>query len=372
MLIGTLIWLSVLAALVMNIQPMFLGVLAEAFSLQGAQIGFIGAAELAGTCLASLTASYWFPRFPLRKVALGAVVAAVLGNLVTGFVDDYPGLMAVRFLTGFMGSGVLYALALGLIGQQRNPDRVIALVIVFQVLSLAVGMSSIPMIVDQWQFNGMTIGLALLFATGLMFLPLLPERSLSVTSPMGVKTTTLGLSLGLLASLVVFSAALGGLWAFMERIGSSAGFSMSEIGGALAVSGLLGGLGALLAAILNIRLGRLLPIVSALSLQLLACFLLATRTDWISYCVAVALFNFCWNLITPYLMGAIAVSDLSGRFMVLIPAAQAAGFAIGPAATGALMVGDDFQLAAWISMGMFALCLVMVTPLLRNSTFSRI
>lgn len=44
--IASLIWLSLVAALIGNIQPIFLGVLAETFSLDGKQLGFIGGAEL--------------------------------------------------------------------------------------------------------------------------------------------------------------------------------------------------------------------------------------------------------------------------------------------------------------------------------------
>ena len=175
----------------------------------------------------------------------------------------------------------------------------------------------------------------------------------------------------LLASLIMFSAGLGGVWAFMERIGSSAGFSTTDIGSALAVSALVGGLGALVAAVLGTRLGRLLPIVFALLLQMATCFLLATRSDWYSYLLAVALFNFCWNLALPYMMGAIAEADLSGRFMVLIPAAQTGGYAIGPMMVGLTMAGDDYQTAAWTSMGVFFVCLLMVVPLMRKISVAR-
>lgn len=362
----SLIWLSLVAALIANIQPIFLGALAETFSLSGRQVGFIGGAELGGSCLASLSAAYWFPRLQLRKVAFFAISVGLAGNLATSWVADYSQLLMVRFAIGLLGSGVLYAMTLGLIGQLENPDRVIAIAIIFQVLSLAVGMATVPLLMARWQLPGVTTGLALLFATGFFLLHLLPQRLEPQEAPEAASGDLKFLPSALLASLIVFSAGLGSVWAFMERIGSSSGFAMSDIGNALAVSGLLGGMGALVAAMLGNRLGRLTPIAFALSLEMVTCLLLATRSDWYSYLTAIALFNFCWNLTLPYLMGAIATADLSGRFMVLIPAAQSGGYALGPVLVGLLMVGDGYQVAAWISMGLFFLCLLMVVPLLRK------
>ena len=365
-LVAGLIWLSLVAALIGNIQPIFLGVLAETFSLDGRQLGFIGGAELGGSCLASLSAPYWFPRLRLRRVAFVALIVGLAGNLITSWITDYSQLLLVRFTIGFLGSGVLYAMTLGLIGQLANPDRVIALAIIFQVISLAVGMAAVPILMDRWQLPGVTSALALLFFTGFFLLHLLPERLEIRNVPEAAPGDLKFLPGALLASLIVFSVGLGGVWAFMERIGNSAGFSMVDIGNALAVSGLVGGLGALVAAVLGTRLGRLLPIAFALTLQLVTCFILATRSDWYSYLLAIALFNFCWNLTLPYMMGAIAAADVSGRFMVLIPAAQTGGYALGPTLVGLIMVGEGYQTAAWISMGAFFACLLMVVPLLRK------
>jgi predicted MFS family arabinose efflux permease len=364
--VASVIWLSLISALIANIQPIFLGAMAETFSLSGTQLGFIGGAELGGSCLASLSASYWFPRARLRRVAFFALSVGLVGNLISGWVTDYSQLLVVRFIIGSLGSGVLYALTLGLIGQLKSPDRIIAIAIVFQVLSLVVGMVSVPILMEYWQFPGVTTSLALLFSTGFLLLRLFPDRARKREGQAPESEGFSFLPAALLASLIVFSMGLGGLWAFMERIGSSAGFAMSDIGNTLAISGLVGGMGAVVAAILGTRLGRLLPIIFALALQIVSCLLLATRSDWASYLIAAALFNFCWNLTLPYLMGAIAAADFSGRFMVLIPAAQTGGYAIGPMLVGLFMTQDNYQIAASISMGVFFLCLLMVVPLLRK------
>jgi len=353
------VWLSMVAALVGNILPVFLGVLAETFVLSGQQVGFLSGAELGGTCLASLTAAYWFPRVRLRRVAMLAFSAGVLGNVATSLVNDYSSLLIVRFLTGFLGAGLLYAMTLGLIGQLKNPERVIAIAIIAQVLSLSVGVSAVPVLMSHWQLPGVTLAIALLFSTGFLLIGIIPERAavkaVGEARPSGFTL----LPAGLLAALIVFSLGLGGVWAFLERIGDGNGFSMVEMGNALAVSGLFGGAGAIVAAVMGARVHRILPLVVAIGMQMLSCFLLASRSDWPTYMAAIALFNFGWNLALPYLMGAIAATDASGRFMVLIPAAQTGGYAVGPVVVGLMMVGNDYQIAAWISLGVFAACMLM-------------
>lgn len=364
--LASLVWLSMLGAIIANVQPMFLGGLANSFNLNAQQLGFLGGAELAGSCLASLCAAFWFPLLNLRRVAMFALAVTVCGNFMTSWVANYLPLLCLRFVTAFFGAGVIYSLTLGLIGQVKNPDRIIALAIILQVLSLAVGMATIPLLLEHWQLPGMMMTLSLLMATGFLLLPFIPHRAPPQEASDGLspaKGAAWFMPAALLLSLVMFSIGLGAIWAFLERMGASAGFAMADIGKALAVSGFIGGLGALSAALLGQRIGRLLPLTVGIVGQLGVCWLLSDRTTWPLYIIAVALFNFFWNLVLPFLMGAIGTADKTGRFMVLIPAAQAGGYAIGPMLAGVFIVGEAYTTASLVSLVAFIVCLVMVVPL---------
>jgi predicted MFS family arabinose efflux permease len=52
------------------------------------------------------------------------------------------------------------------------------------------------------------------------------------------------------------------------------------------------------------------------------------------YSVLILLITFVWNIGLPYLLGMIADSDVTGRLVVLIVAAQAGGTAVGPLIAG--------------------------------------
>ena len=172
--LAALLWLSLLGAIVANIQPMFLGGLAQSLSLNAQQIGYLGGAELTGACFASLCAPLWFNRVNLRVLTIFALLVATTGNFLTGWVSSYQVLLCLRFFTAFLGAGVIYCMSLGFIGQQENPDRLIAIAIIMQVFSLALGMLVIPLLLVNWQLQGLTLALTLLYITGLLAAPFVP------------------------------------------------------------------------------------------------------------------------------------------------------------------------------------------------------
>lgn len=365
--LAAIVWLGLLGAIIANVQPMFLGGIATTFTLDASQLGFLGGVELAGICLASLCAPLWFTRVNLRGLAMFALLVAVCGNLLTGWTASYLPLLCLRFATAFLGAGVLYSMSLGLIGQVRNPDRLIAVAIILQVLSLAVGMATIPLLLAHWQLPGMMVALALLFATGFLALPFIPRQAPQQeagSAPPVIGANAWRLPAALLLGLVLFSIGLGSIWAFLERMGASAGFAMADIGKALAACGFVGGLGALTAAVLDQRVGRLPPLVVGIVGQLGVCWLLSDGINWPVYVTTAALFNFFWNLVLPYLLGSIGTADQSGRYMVLVPAAQSGGYAIGPVLAGLFIVGDSYTAASQVSLVAFILSLVVVVPII--------
>jgi len=71
---------------------------------------------------------------------------------------------------------------------------------------------------------------------------------------------------------------LSAIWAFSERIGQMRGLSLEQVGFYLALSMPFQALGSAIAAVLGVRLGWLLPLLTALLIQLAA---IALRSYWI-------------------------------------------------------------------------------------------
>ena len=166
-----------------------------------------------------------------------------------------------------------------------------------------------------------------------------------------------------------FSVGVGSIWAFLERIGNGAGFSMTDTGQALALGSFIGALGALLAAVIGQRIGNLIPILIGLFGLILVCFMFVSINSWLNYTIAAVLLNFFWNLILPYLLGSIASSDRSGRFMVLVPAAQGGGYALGPVISGLVIVGNNYSTSALIAAVAFVISLVIIVPVIMKLSY---
>ena len=133
-----------------------------------------------------------------------------------------------------------------------------------------------------------------------------------------------------LIAILFFFIALGGFWSNIASIGLDAGLTEQQTGKAISL-GLFGGLaGAFVAAQLNIRLGRLLPILLAISLQLTALVILYAGIQFTVFTLAAGLFMFGWYMYFPYQLGMMAALDRDGRPMILANAVAGIGSSIGP------------------------------------------
>jgi predicted MFS family arabinose efflux permease len=104
----------------------------------------------------------------------------------------------------------------------------------------------------------------------------------------------------------------------------------------------------------------------ALGAQIVAIMLLQGEMSWVRFAMIAGFFHFFWNFTGPYMMGAVASSDQTGRISVLMPAAQTGGFAVGTALAGNMMTGGVLTPANYVAAaGCLAALLVFVPVALR-------
>jgi MFS family permease len=144
-----------------------------------------------------------------------------------------------------------------------------------------------------------------------------------------------------LAAMALFSLNLGALWTYVERMGVGTGLSSARTGSILAAALALSVLGALGASWLGDRWGRRAPLALAMLAQLVSLVLLM-RTDAASYALGAVVYSLAWAFAVPYLYSLVAGLDESGRSIVLAPAAQAVGAALGPAIAASLLSGTAY------------------------------
>ena len=145
----------------------------------------------------------------------------------------------------------------------------------------------------------------------------------------------------------VWYLGIGGVWAFVERIGVEAGIDAEGIGRALAIGMAVGLMGAFLAAAVADRFGRVIPFVVAMLGQVVAVWYLAGLEEMNGLIIAICLYNSTWNFALPYLFSMAALADTRGQLMVLMSTAQAVGLTFGTSIAGAIIGRYGLTAVTW-------------------------
>ena len=349
-----IVMLGMMASAILFISPVLIGSMVELLEFTDAQAGYVVSAELAGMSLAALPALYWAPRVNWRVALLLALCAVIVGNFVSAAFVDFYSLVTMRFLVGLAGGSAM-AICLATIGLTRDPDRTFGLWVTGQLRFGAIGLFVLPRTLSVTGYGFIYIVIAIMI-TGLLFLlRFLPQYGHPVSKadsprlPDARHFSGLVLGTGGLLAIFVFYVGQYGIWAYLDRMGAAAGLQQETIGEALSLATIIGVMGALSAAVLSARYGRLLPIAVGSGISICAMGLLLDGFGFYRYVLATCIFSFTFNFILPYLMACVASIDDTGRLIILSNMSSGAGLAAGPALAAVLQV--SFGYTAVISAG---------------------
>jgi predicted MFS family arabinose efflux permease len=341
--------LSIVGVFGLMTMPLTAGALVEHLGYTAGQAGQVAALEIAGAALASIFAVFWIGRVNWRLAAIAAVTAVIAGNLLSLTQTEFAVLATLRFLTGFLGMGTAFAVVIAVISGTTQPDRNFAFTIAGQVAFSVIGLLLLPYVIGSFGYPGLLAPLAALGVLLLLPMRWIPERASVdlVADQSEADGSILPALIGLLV-LLIWSTGLGAVWTFAQLIAQAGGLTDIQAGQALAFSTGLAISGALVAAALGDKYGRVLPVTVALSVQALMIMNLTGQMSWIVFAMIAAVFQIFWNLTAPYLMGLVVISDAAGKVSMLIPAAQTGGFFVGPAIAGSLMSGASLLPANYV------------------------
>ena len=351
----------VLVPMFFLVLPMYVGALADDFGFTSAQIGYLVSIELGGAALASLSALFWLRRTDWRKATLILLIVLAAANwMCIGAGGDYEALYRVRAIAG-LAAGALMAIALAALGDTRDQDRNFAFGVAGQLGISGCLLLVLPYFVVRW---GVDSVFAIFLLACLIAIPLARWIPSTGKAPVTVRMTERKSLLplwGLAGSAAIF-VGQAAVWAFIERMGSTAGLSPSTIGAALGSSVFAGLAGALTASWLSDRKGRRLPMALAMAGEIVCLLFLFDGFTTAIYFAVVIVYSVCWNFWLPYQMAVIADTDISGKFVALITLSQAVGIAVGPALVGPLISQDNFNPVVWTGIGFAVLAMAMFLP----------
>lgn len=363
---ATAVILGSLAALVVNTLPVFLAVLARVRGLSESDSGLVAFAEMGGIAVGTIVCALrpgWVERAGWRWTALLGLLIMLGGNVCSMLAGDLSSLLMARGLAG-LGSGVVLAVTYAVLAEGGGA-RALA---IFNFVQLSCGWLGIPFLSPVAEAHGaerlfaivaglVVVGMALSF-----FLPgrrpVVPGHEVSVPHD---KVSAPGW-LAILSALVYF-AGVGAIYAYVAFMGVAWGGTQQVVEAQVANMMFAGLSGGLLVALVGSRFGFRLPLILGYALLLAAMAWLAFGQPVSGFLLAVCLFGFAWNIITPYQFEAVTHVDSSSSAAMLVNASTLGGLAIGPAVAGYLVTEDFFQVNALSLAGTLASLIVLVLAL---------
>lgn len=344
------------------VQPGFVQGLVEKGGFGDKQAGYIAAAEMFGIAATTVAMIWMANRVRWRTLAAGALVVDAAANLLCAGATSFNEFVLIRFTIG-MSCGVLISIGYAVIGGTRNPDRNFGLLIVWVLTYGALGVFAIPSALTVFGLRGLLIVLALLAAVGLGVVRRLPDAGATVQSAGAAgQASSVPIAAMLLGAVLCFFLAQGTVWSYLFLIGTAGGGSEQAVANCLTVAQCLGIAGAFTAATWGTRLRHTTSLIAGISAGVLPMYFFLGPNSALIYGIAVSVFNYAANYITPLLMAVVARGDTNGRLIVYAVALQMLGLAIGPALGAAAIAPGDYRPAVLIGMGLCVACLLLILP----------
>ena len=368
------IWLGIVGASVLLILPVFIGALVDDLGFSNESAGWIGSADLIGYALSSFAAFRTVRRIAWTRIVYTGLVLMLIGNLLSAVITTFWPLFIVRTaLTGF-GAGLLITVAYTLLRDTENRTRSTGIYWSFNVLGGAAGLIIFPRIIVMSGSTGMFLLLATTALSAVPFVHFwLPNRGqardpdrqeapdaqyasiVRASRPEWSQSAPVFLILG---GIALFNFGLGGVWAFVERIGIDNDIEVLTVGTILSATYLVSMLGSAVASWQGDRFGYLVPYAIGITIMFASLGALLQGSGIAIFILALGLMNFAWNYCLIYQFSAVFANDESGRMSVFIIFFEAAGLMLGPGVAGFLVERVALSGALWMGLGCCAMSLL--------------
>ncbi|WP_066514331.1 hypothetical protein [Sphingobium cloacae] len=116
--------------------------------------------------------------------------------------------------------------------------------------------------------------------------------------------------------------------------------------------------------LIGLKFGRIIPTAGAVAGSIVSLVFLLGPFSSLAFAVAAGAYCFFWNFMHPLLLSFLSKIDKTGGILAHGIAAQMLGTAAGPALAALIVAQNDYSHVLWLGIGLYALTLVMVLPLL--------
>lgn len=345
-----------------NFLPGVVNALAGSIGFSDAQAGQIVALNGYGGLFGSTVAIFLVRRIYWQSAIYTFLVVLAVTDIGTLWIETYSVMLGWRFLAGFFG-GLCVGIGFSVLARLSNADRAFGtlLLIQFSLGSLVIYLlPALETLLSAYAVFYVMAGFALLSLMMMLFLPsLASERTPAKQS--GLLSELNGNAVLLMLAITAFQIAASAIWTYVGRIGLGAGISADNVSLYIAITGLLGLLGAMLPVISGNRFGRLPWIVAGVAFSSISALLLSVSPlTPLLYATSMTLLFFSWPAVQSYLLAVTADMDSTGRLSALAAVVSSVGLATGPLLASGLLDNGNFSFMLYACALVFLSCLFLL------------
>ncbi|MGH6615406.1 MFS transporter [Sphingomonas sp.] len=347
-----------------TLSPVMLGLYIDELHLTASQASLALAAENGAYALGLLLFYLVLHRAKRPMLAATGLVVMIVTSLLTARAGGFVPLLAIRaafgLAMGFTASTVFAAYA-----GRADPQRVWAIATFVNLTYAAILLTLSGWIAQTFGLLGIVAVLAMVAVIGLVCTRLIPPAP--PPAALASKVVESGWTInvpaicGALALLCLYAGHTT-LWSFQERMGLAVGLDRSQVGVLLGISVLGAIAGAILSMTAGNRFGQRGPNALAFA-GLIASALLLALPVMAAYVAGAVIVKTAWFFGLPFILGALARLDRSGRWSSMGAALLALGSAIGPAIGATLAVYGPHMIGV-LAAGLYLISFLFTVPLL--------
>lgn len=347
-----------------TLSPVLLGLFIDQMGFTASQASLALAAENGGYAVGLLLFYLGLHASPRVRLAAIGLTVMIATSIATPLVAAFAPFLGVRAVFG-VGMGLAASTVFAAYAGRPDPQRIWSIATVANLSYAVLLLVASGWISHTFGLSGIVGVLAAVSAIGLICLlraPLSATHAIKQEAGAPVRV-----SIAICGALALFCLYAGHttLWAFQERMGLAVGLDSNQVGLLLGLSVLGALVGAGLATVLGRKIGQAWPNALAYAGLIVSAGLLATPVFG-AYLAGAILIKTAWFFGLPFLLGAIARLDRSGRWSSIGAAMLAVGSAVGPA-IGAGIATHGAHAIGWLAAVLYAVSFLLTLPLFIRS-----
>lgn len=363
--LASALWIGSVGLLILGLQPVLLGALYTEGHVTGDELALVATAEMIAIGIGSAIVAMLLPARNMRWKSAALLVLLALANFWTAYAGTPNALIGARTLAG-LAEGGLVAVATELIARSRRAERIGGYFVTLQTLAqcalaLILALYAVPRAGSAGGF----IALGIVCLLSLIVAWTVPDDYADLPKVEQFANMATVPAITALLSIFCYFMFFGAVWAFLEPIGAQFGIDGRTAGLMVSASLAAQVIGAMTATLFEARIDYRFAI-TAIGVIAAICSVLLASGPGVSVFWAVALvMGFILLFIVPYQIRLAINADETRTAVLLVPAAQLFGLAIGPIAASLLIDGANFRpvpefaavsaLASVVLLGVFVL-----------------